>query len=96
MGTLFSFVDKLISSLASTLVAVVYAAIGFGVALPTVETPYRGAILWATLFCFIGAPLLGWLVNIVAMKFYPLSKEKMEGIQDEIARIKAETGAKEA
>ncbi|MCD8353470.1 MAG: MFS transporter [Clostridiales bacterium] len=96
MGTLFSFVDKLISSLASTLVAVVYAAIGFGVALPTVETPYSGAILWATLFCFIGAPLLGWLVNIVAMKFYPLSKEKMEEIQDEIARIKAEAGAQEA
>jgi Na+/melibiose symporter-like transporter len=27
---------------------------------------------------------------VVAMKFYPLSKEKMEEIQDEIARIKAE------
>ncbi len=89
MGTLFSFVDKLISSLASTIVALMFAAIGFAEVLPTVETPYTTAILWATLACFIGAPLVGWIINIIAMKFYPLNKEKMEEIQDEIARIKA-------
>jgi Na+/melibiose symporter-like transporter len=35
-------------------------------------------------------PVIGWLCNVVAMKFYPLSQEKMAEIQDEIARIKAE------
>ena len=91
MGTLFSFVDKLISSLASTFVAVVFAAIGFKESLPTEETPYSKEILIATLICFIGMPAIGWILNVVAMKFYPLNKEKMAEIQDEIARIKAES-----
>ena len=96
MGTLFSFVDKLISSLASTFVAVVYAAIGFKDALPTEATPYSNSLLIATLICFIGMPVIGWILNVVAMKFYPLTKEKMAEIQDEIARIKAEALAKKA
>ena len=90
MGTLFSFVDKLISSLGSTLVSVIFAIIGFKAALPTLETPYSGAILAATLFCYLGMPAIGWVLNLVSMKFYPLTKEKMEEIQGEIARIKAE------
>ena len=93
MGTLFSFVDKVISSLAATIVAMVYAAIGFRESLPTAESPYTIAILGATLFCFLGLPALGWLLNVVAMKFYPLTKEKMAEIQSEIARIKAEANA---
>jgi Na+/melibiose symporter-like transporter len=94
MGTLFSFVDKLISSLAATIVAVVYAMIGFKEALPTADDPYTGALLAATLFCYLGLPAIGWILNVVAMKFYPLTKEKMAEIQDEIARIKAEAMAK--
>ena len=96
MGTLFSFVDKLISSLASTFVALVYAAIGFKETLPTEATPYSNALLIATLVCFIGMPMIGWILNVVAMKFYPLTKEKMAEIQDEIARIKAESKAQKA
>ena len=34
-------------------------------------------------------------VTLSAMKFYPLNKEKMEEIQSEIVRIKAETLAKQ-
>ncbi len=92
MGTLFSFIDKLISSLASTIVAIMFAAIGFAETLPTLETPYTSAILWVTLGCFIGAPMIGWIINVVAMHFYPLTKEKMEEIQSEITRIKMESG----
>ena len=90
MGTLFSFVDKVISSFGTTIVALIYAAIGFRESLPTAETPYSTGILVATLICFIGIPVIGWICNIIAMKFYPLNKEKMAEIQDEIARIKAE------
>ena len=90
MGTLFSFVDKLISSLASTFVSVMFAAIGFKAALPTPTTPYSTGIFWVTMACLLGAPTVGWLLNVVAMKFYPLSKEKMEEIQDKIAEIKAQ------
>ena len=41
-------------------------------------------------------PIVGWLCNVVAMHFYPLTKEKMEEIQAEIGRIKAEAAAKQA
>ena len=90
MGTLFSFVDKLISSLATTFVALTFAAIGFKDVLPTAETPFSNGILIATIVCFLGFSMIGWLCNIISMHFYPLTKEKMAEIQDEIARIKNE------
>lgn len=90
MGTLFSFVDKMISSLAGTFVSLMLAAIGFKDTQPTPDTPYSAGIFWVTMACFIGAPLIGWIMNIIALKFYPLSKAKMEEIQDRIAEIKAE------
>ena len=96
MGTLFSFVDKLISSLGPTVVAIAYSAVGFSQALPTNDSPFSTGLLWATIFCYFGMPAVGWICNIIAMKFYPLTKEKMEEIQEEVARIKleAQKGAK--
>lgn len=90
MGTLFSFVDKVISSFAATLVSLMFAAIGFKEVLPTEATPYSDGIFWVCMACLIGAPCIGWILNVVAMKFYPLTKEKMEEIQDRIAEIKAQ------
>lgn len=90
MGTLFSFVDKLVSSLSTTIIAIVYSIVGFSQALPTNDTPFSTGLMWATIFCFIGLPVIGWLANVIAMKFYPLTKEKMAEIQEEIARLKAE------
>ena len=96
MGTLFSFVDKLVSSLAATLVALFYSMAGFKDALPDTMTPYSDKIFWATVGCFVLLPIVGWICNVIAMKFYPLTKEKMEEIQAEIGRIKAEAAAKKA
>ena len=96
MGTLFSFVDKLVSSLAATVVALFYSMVGFKDALPDTLTPYSDGIFWATIGCFVLLPIVGWLCNVVAMHFYPLTKEKMEEIQAEIGRIKAEAAAKQA
>lgn len=93
MGTLFSFIDKVISSLATTIVAALLALIGFKTIQPTVTTPYSSSIFWVTMFCFLGAPVIGWLLNLVAMKFYPLSKDKMAAIQERIAEIKAGNAA---
>ena len=93
MGTLFSFVDKMVFSLAGTLVALMLAAIGFSETLPTQDTPYSTSILIVTLFCLIGCPLIGYICNIIAMKFYPLTKEKMEEIQIKIADIKQKATA---
>lgn len=89
MGTLFSFVDKLISSFAPMLISVCYAAIGFKDSLPDVDVAYSDKLFYMTLFLGYGSVIIGLLCNVVALKFYPLTKEKMEEIQDEIAEIKA-------
>ena len=89
MGTLFSFVDKIVSSFAPMLASVMYAAIGFTDAMPDVNTPETGALRFTTVFLSFGVVMLGSVVNLIAMKFYPLNKEKMEEIQAEVAEIKA-------
>lgn len=88
MGTLFSFVDKLISSLAPLIAGLLFAAIGFEKTLPDVNTPYTDSLLYVGVFLTYGILIIGLICNIVAMKFYPLTKEKMEEIQSEIAAIK--------
>ena len=88
MGTLFSFIDKMISSLATTIVALSVAAIGFTDRMPYVTDVYTTDILWVTMFLFIGLPILGWIASIIAMKFYPLDKKKMEEVQEHIKQLK--------
>ena len=46
------------------------------------------AIKAVAMFCMYGLLLIGLVCNLIAMKFYPLTKEKMESIQAEIAEIK--------
>lgn len=89
IGTLFSCIDKIISSFATTIIGLSVALIGFKEIQPQPDTPYSDSILWVTLFLMFCLPILGFLCNLIAMKFYPLSKEKMLEIQDTIAEIKA-------
>ncbi len=89
MGTLFSFVDKVISSLASTIVALMFALVGYAQEVPTDKSPWSEGLFWVVVIAFTIVPIIGWLCNVVAMKFYPLTKEKMEEIQEKIAEIKA-------
>ncbi len=36
--------------------------------------------------------MIGLICNLIAMKFYPLTKEKMEEVEAEVAQIKAKKG----
>lgn len=90
MGTLFSFIDKLISSFATLIVSVAIAAIGFKTEQPTPDTPYSTPIFWTGILLMFGVPIVGLVCNLIAMKFYPLDKEMMEKIQVKIAEIKAQ------
>ena len=92
MGTLFSFVDKIISSLAPMITSVVFAAIGYTTRNPVQGDPVTTELKIAVCFLAFGMIILGLICNIVAMKFYPLTKEKMEEIQDKVAAIKAASG----
>lgn len=88
MGTLFSFIDKLISSFATTIVAFGVASIGFADRMPDVTDTANPQIFWMTMFLFIGMPMLGWIASLIAMKFYPLDKVKMEEVQAHIQELK--------
>ncbi len=91
IGTVFSFIDKLISSLAPLIIGVLCAAVSSSSELPTADTPYSKGLAAVGIFCMFGILVIGYLCNIIAMHFYPLTKEKMESIAEDIARIKRES-----
>lgn len=90
MGTIFSFVDKMISSFAQTLIGVTLAMVGFKEVFPDIDTPYSDELFWVGSFLFIGTLMIAWIISLVAMRFYPLTKEKMQEIQTELQRRREE------
>jgi len=90
MGTLFSFVDKMVSSLAPFIASLCLAAIGFKEKMPDVDTPYTPQLKAVGIFLTYGLVIIGLICNIIAMKYYPLTKEKMDEVREKIADIKAE------
>jgi len=80
MGTLFSLVDKLVSSLSATVVGVAVSFIGLD-SLPTQYDPYTPGmnVVVIVLFCVI--PMIAWAATLLAMKNYSLTGEKMKEIQ---------------
>lgn len=90
LGTLFSFVDKLVSSLAPALIGFTLALIGYRDEFPQVGEALTTPLLGMTLLLAFGIPALGLIVSLIAMKFYSLDNKKMEEIQEAIAIIKEE------
>lgn len=88
MGTLFSFVDKLVSSFAPMIAGVVFTMVGFSDHNPAQGDPVTMKLRIGVAFLFNGLIIIGLLLNLVAMKFYPLTKEKMAEIQDQVVAIK--------
>ena len=80
MGTLFSLVDKLVSSLSATVVGVAVSFIGLE-SLPTQYDPYTPGmnVVVIVLFCVI--PMVAWAATLIAMKGHSLTGEKMKEIQ---------------
>ncbi len=95
LGTLFSFVDKLVTSLAPAIVGLGVALIGFTAEFPTVNDPLTTPMFGMTLLLGFGLPALMLIVSLVAMKFYSLDDKRMEEIQTELARLKEEGKIKE-
>ena len=85
MGTLFSLVDKLVSSLSATVVGVAVSMIGLA-NLPTPETPYTPGMNWVVIILFCIIPMAAWALTLLAMKGYSLTGEKMKEIQKVNAR----------
>ena len=80
MGTLFSLVDKLVSSLAATVVGIAVTIIGLE-NLPVAETPYSEGMNWVVIVLFCIVPMCAWALTLWAMKGYELSGPRMKEIQ---------------
>ena len=88
MGTLFSLVDKLVSSLAAAVVSVALMCIGIH-NLPTKVTPYADGMNWVVIVLFCLVPMLAWALTLVAMKGYSLDGQRVKTIQAVNAARKA-------
>ena len=82
MGTVFSLVDKLISSLQTLLLQlfIVFLVPGLN-ALPAEGTPYMEGMKLSAIICFCLLPMGSWLVTMFCMSRYSLSGEKMREVQ---------------
>lgn len=80
MGTLFSLVDKLVSSLGSTIVGGAVAMIGIQT-LPDGNTPYADGMHGVVIALFCIVPMLAWVATLFAMKGYTLTGTRMKEIQ---------------
>ena len=82
MGTVFSLVDKLISSLQTLLlqIFIVFLVPGLN-ALPAEGTPYMEGMKLSAIICFCLLPMAAWLVTIFCMTRYSLSGDKMREVQ---------------
>jgi Na+/melibiose symporter-like transporter len=80
MGTLFSLVDKLVSSLSATIVGIAVSVIGLQ-NLPTAETPYAPGMNWVVIILFCVIPMVAWALTLICMKGYELTGPRMKEIQ---------------
>lgn len=88
MGTLFSLVDKLVSSLASAVVSIALFCIGIK-DLPTKVTPYVDGMNWVVIVLFCLIPMIAWALTLIAMRGYSLDGKRIKTIQAVNAARKA-------
>ena len=81
MGTLFSLVDKLVSSLSATVVGVAVTIIGLD-ALPTKATPYTDGMNIVVIILFCIVPMCAWALTLWSMTGYELDGERVREIQE--------------
>lgn len=82
MGTIFSLVDKIISSLQTLLLTLLIVNVVPGLnMLPVEETQYMPGMEISTILCFCVLPMLAWLVTVFCMTRYKLSGKKLQEIQ---------------
>ncbi len=88
MGTLFSLVDKLVSSLAATVVSIAVGFIGYN-GLPTKTTPYMEGMNWVVIALFCIVPMVAWAATLLAMRGYELDGKRVKTINAVNAARKA-------
>ena len=84
IGTIFSFVDKLISSLSTLFIGLVLTLTGYGHVAIEPNTQLSTAFNIGILFIIFGLPLIGHIASLIAMKYYNLDDKKMVEVKESI------------
>lgn len=81
MGTLFSLVDKLVSSLSSTVVQILITVLIGWSYMPGNSVQYADGMNTVVIITFCVIPMIAWVLTLWAMKGYELSGPRMKEIQ---------------
>lgn len=95
VASLYNMIDKTVSSVGATITALAVASLGYVAVQPQPGDPLTSALFWMTMLLWLGVPVIGNILTLIAMKWYPLDKVKMAEVQEHnreihaAARIKA-------
>ena len=76
---------------ATTIVGFAYAGIGYVTSLPQMGDPVTDSLVTVSMVLWMGLPIVGYILSIIAMKFYTLDNATMEEVQAKLSAMKAET-----
>lgn len=88
LSGVYNLIDKLCTSICSMVAGFCVAAIGYVNTVPQMGDPATWPLFWMTMAVMFGLPVLGWLCNVVAMRFYTLDKKRIVEVQKSIAKRK--------
>lgn len=88
VGACYTFLEKTIASLGSVITTLAVGLIGYTATAPQMGDKVTIPLFFLTMILVYGMPILGWICNIVAMKFYELDRNRMVEIQANIAEKK--------
>lgn len=84
-----SLIDKLVSSCGALLASFAIMACGYASSTPPQPgDPATSSIFWVTMIVYIGLPMIGWWITLIAMGKCSLTKEEMVNVQKRIAEKK--------
>ena len=84
----YNFIDQVISSFGITIATFCVSLIGYVHTTPQPTDAATPAIKAMTLFLTFGVPIIGYVISLIAMRFYKLTKKDMVDVQKRIAAKK--------
>lgn len=81
VSSTYAIVDKIVSSFGTLMATGCIALVGYVNSVPQLGDKATWPIFWMAMFLNFGMQIIGWIVNLIAMKFYTLDREEMIRVQ---------------